>query len=131
MYTSRDEARTKTVLRPLPVPVSLTVLFGLRIWVKCKLIRAMADNNRCRTRVFVQRTRREFSEVLAQVIDRTQRKAGGSMGMGGKILRAGRELSAAMARGGGAGFFMVELFELHTESILLCLKSTHSLHSAV
>lgn len=88
----------------------------------------MADNNRRRTHVFVQRTRREFSEVPARVIDRSQRKAGGSMGMGGKILRAGRELSAAAAaRGGGAGFFMVELFELHAGSQMPRVDSQPSL----
>lgn len=88
----------------------------------------MADNNRRRTHVFVQRTRREFSEVPARVIDRSQRKAGGSMAMGGKILRARRELSAAAAaRGGGPGCFMVELFELHAGSQMPRVDSQPSL----
>lgn len=41
-----------------------TILFGPQIWVKCKLIQAIPDNNYHLTYVYVQWSRREFSETL-------------------------------------------------------------------
>lgn len=40
-----------------------TILFRPEIWVKCKLIQAIPDNNYHPTYVYVQQTRREFNKT--------------------------------------------------------------------